>query len=87
MKKEDLHKTNTQKKFRPFLGVVRGRQEVAKESGGRVRDLHPDGLGPEQNRPHASVRRFTVSCLSFKIFIIKLSCVSFKISIITVSLP
>ena len=37
---------------------------MAKEGGGRMRNNHPNRPRPEQDRPHASVRRCTVSVQS-----------------------
>ena len=37
---------------------------MAEEGGGRMRHDHPDRPRPEQDRPHAPVRRCTVSVQS-----------------------
>ena len=43
-------------------GLVRRRQKVEEEGGGRVRrQLHSHGPRPEQDRSHARSRRFRVS--------------------------
>ena len=46
-------------------GLLDGRQEVEEEGGGRVR-RHPDGVGPEQDRPDRPVGDQSVSIYSLQ---------------------